>query len=119
MRGIAYNPADVAASFQKAVVEVLVEHSIAALKELKVNKFAISGGVAANSCLRATMEKACMENDITYYCPSPIYCTDNAAMIGVAGYYEYLRGVRSDWELNAIPALKLGEKAAGKQRKKD
>ena len=113
MKGIAYNPADVAASFQRAVVEVLVEHSIAALRELKVNKFAISGGVAANSCLRVAMEKACMENGIEYYCPSPIYCTDNAAMIGVAGYYEYIRGVRSDWELNAIPALKLGEKAVG------
>ena len=108
MKGIVYNPADVAASFQKAVVEVLVEHSMMALKELKVDKFAISGGVAANSSLRAQMAKACKENNIKFYCPSLAMCTDNAAMIGVAAYYEYKRGIRSDWKLNAVPNLKLG-----------
>ena len=107
MKGIAYNPADVAASFQKAVVEVLVEHSMMALKELKIEQFAISGGVAANSSLRAQMAKACQENNITFYCPTLAMCTDNAAMIGVAAYYEYMRGVRSDWKLNAVPNLKL------------
>jgi len=109
MKGIAYNPADVAASFQKAVVDVLVEHSMMALKELEIDEFAISGGVAANSSLRAQMAKACEENNITFYCPSLAMCTDNAAMIGVAAYYEYMRGVRSDWKLNAIPNLKLGQ----------
>jgi N6-L-threonylcarbamoyladenine synthase len=110
MKGIAYNPADVAASFQRAVVEVLVEHSMTAIKELEIDKFAISGGVAANSYLRREMAKACKENKIRFYCPSPAMCTDNAAMIGVAAYYEYNRGIRSDWTLNAIPNLKLGNR---------
>ena len=108
MKGMAYNPADVAASFQKAVVEVLVEHSMMALKELDVDQFAISGGVAANSSLRAQMAKACKEKNITFYCPSLAMCTDNAAMIGTAAYYEYQRGIRSDWKLNGVPNLKLG-----------
>jgi len=107
MKGMAYNPADVAASFQKAVVEVLVKHSMMALKELKIDRFAISGGVAANSSLRAEMAKACEENKIKFYCPSLAMCTDNAAMIGTAAYYEYKRGIISDWKLNAIPNLKL------------
>ena len=109
MKGIAYNPADVAASFQKAVVEVLVEHSMMAIKELKTDKFAISGGVAANSSLREKMAKACRENGVKFYCPSLAMCTDNAAMIGAAAYYEFQRGRRSDWKLNAIPNLKLGQ----------
>jgi N6-L-threonylcarbamoyladenine synthase len=110
MNQIAYNPADVAASFQRVVVEVLVEHSMMALQDLKVDKFAISGGVAANSRLRIEMAKACEEKNIKFYCPSPAMCTDNAAMIGVAAYYEYKRGIRSDWTLNAIPNLKLGKR---------
>jgi N6-L-threonylcarbamoyladenine synthase len=108
MKGIAYNPADVAASFQKAVVEVLVEHSMRAVKELQIDKLAISGGVTANSSLREEMKIACEENGVRFYCPSLGMCTDNGAMIGVAAYYQYQRGVTSNWELNAIPNLKLG-----------
>lgn len=101
---------DVAASFQKAVVDVLVEHSVAAAKEYGFKEVALAGGVASNSALRAAMEKACQENDIKLFRPSPIFCTDNAAMIGAAGYYEYIKGNRSDYHLNAIPNLKLGDR---------
>ena len=99
---------DVAASFQKAVVDVLVEHSMEACRERGCKKFAIAGGVAANSALRAAMVDACRQNQIDFYYPSPVYCTDNAAMIAVAGYYEYRKGVRSDLTLNAVPNLPLG-----------
>ncbi len=107
MRGEAINQADVAASFQKAVIDVLVEHSLHAVKEYGFHKFAIAGGVAANSSLRAAFERKCAGRNVAFYYPSPIYCTDNAAMIGVAGYYEYIRGVRHGYDLNAVPNLKL------------
>ena len=73
-------------------------------------KFAIAGGVASNTALREAMEQACKEREIRFYRPSPIYCTDNAAMIGAAAYYEYLAGTRHGWDLNAVPNLKLGER---------
>ncbi len=101
---------DVAASFQKAVTDVLVGHSIAAVKANGFRKFAIAGGVASNTALRAAMKEACEKEQITFYYPSPVYCTDNAAMIGVAGYYEFIKGVRSGLDLNAVPNLKLGER---------
>ena len=110
MKGEQYDPADIAASFQKAVVDVLVEKSMNAVKEFGVDKFAIAGGVASNSALRAGMQKACDKNGIKFYHPSPIFCTDNAAMIGAAAYYEYLAGTRHGWDLNAVPNLKLGER---------
>ena len=110
MKGEAINEADVAASFQKAVVDVLVEHSIMAVKQYGYDKFAIAGGVASNSTLREAMKKACEKENIRFYHPSPIFCTDNAAMIGVAGYYEFINGVRSGMDLNAVPNLKLGER---------
>ncbi len=110
MQGIEVNRADVAASFQKAVVDTLVEKAIAAAKEYHMDKLAIAGGVASNATLRSAMEKACEENHISFYRPSPIFCTDNGAMIGVAAYYEYLKGTRHGWDLNAVPNLKLGER---------
>lgn len=110
MKGISVNHADVAASFQKAVIDVLVEHSLHAVKAYGYDKFAIAGGVASNSSLRAAFETACRNQDITFFHPSPIFCTDNAAMIGVAGYYEYIKGTRSGYDLNAIPSLRLGER---------
>lgn len=110
MKGIEINRADVAASFQKAVTDVLVEHSMEAAERFGIKKFAIAGGVASNSSLRTAFEKACGERGISFYHPSPIFCTDNAAMIGSAGYYEYIRGTRHGWDLNAIPSLKLGER---------
>lgn len=104
------NRADVAASFQEAVVDVLVTRTIMAAKDFNMNKVAIAGGVAANSALREVMAYACNENGLEYYYPTPIYCTDNAAMIGVAAYYEYIKGKRSGLNLNAIPNLKIGER---------
>ncbi len=101
---------DVAASFQKAVVDVLVQNAMAAVEEHNARKFAIAGGVASNSALREAMKEACEKRNIEFYYPSPVYCTDNAAMIGVAGYYEYIKGVRHGWDLNAYPGLKLGER---------
>ena len=109
-KGEIINDADLAASFQKAVCDVLVEHAIRAAKEYGFDKLAIAGGVASNSTLRASMEKACAENQIQFYHPSPIFCTDNAAMIGAAAYYEFLAGTRHGWDLNAVPNLKLGER---------
>ena len=110
MKGMEYNRADIAASFQKAVTDVLVGNAMHAVKEYGLNKFAIAGGVASNSSLRAAMKQACEKNEIEFYYPSPIFCTDNAAMIGVAAYYEYINGTRDGWDLNAVPNLKLGER---------
>ena len=110
MKGETVNEADIAASFQKAVTDVLVEHAMMAVKDFGMKKFAIAGGVASNSTLRGAMKDACEKNGIEFYHPSPIFCTDNAAMIGVAAYYEYMAGVRHGWDLNAVPNLKLGER---------
>lgn len=110
MQGEEIVAADVAASFQRCVVEVLVEHAIAAAKDYKIDKLAIAGGVASNSGLRTAMEEACRKHNIGFYHPSPIFCTDNAAMIGVAAYYEYQKGTRHGLDLNAIPNLRLGER---------
>ena len=110
MKGEEIVVADVAASFQKAVTDVLVEHSMMAVKEYGFDKMAIAGGVASNSTLRKEMELACEKNHIKFYHPSPILCTDNAAMIGAAAYYEYLAGTRHGLDLNAVPNLKLGER---------
>lgn len=102
--------ADIAASFQQAVVDVLVDNAIRAAKDYHMDRLAIAGGVASNRALRAAMEAACEKEGIRFYRPSPIFCTDNAAMIGVAAYYEYQKGTRHGWDLNAVPNLKLGER---------
>ena len=107
MTGEEINRADLAASFQKAVVDVLVEHTMLAAKDYGMTKIAIAGGVASNGTLRAAMEEACKKNNYSFYRPSPIFCTDNAAMIASAGYYNYLKGNFSDLKLNAVPNLKL------------
>ena len=107
MMGEEINRADLVASFQKAVVDVLVEHTIAAANEYGFDRIAMAGGVASNSALRAAMDIACRKHKKTLYYPSPIYCTDNAAMIASAGYYEYLKGRRDGLNLNAVPNLKL------------
>lgn len=111
MKNEEINRADLVASFQNAVVDALVSRAIMAAKEYGCKKLAVAGGVAANSALRAALESECKKNNITFYHPSPIFCTDNAAMIGSAGYYEYMAGVRAGWDLNAVPNLKLGEKS--------
>ncbi|WP_343210415.1 tRNA (adenosine(37)-N6)-threonylcarbamoyltransferase complex transferase subunit TsaD [Anaerolentibacter hominis] len=110
MRGETVNKADVAASFQEAVVDVLVKRTLEAAQAFGIEKVAMAGGVAANSALRAGMEEACRTRGVKLYYPSPIFCTDNAAMIGAAAYYEYQKGVRHGLDLNAVPNLKLGER---------
>ncbi len=110
MTGEEVHDADVAASFQQSVVDVLVDTAIRAAKDKQIGKLAIAGGVASNQTLRNAMKAACEKEGISFYHPSPILCTDNAAMIGAAGYYEYLKGTRSGWDLNAVPNLKLGER---------
>ena len=110
LQGKEINRADVAASFQKAVVDALVSRAVRLAKECGMDKLAIAGGVASNSALRAAVQEECTKNNIRFYSPSPILCTDNAAMIGAAAYYEYIKGVRHGYDLNAVPNLKLGER---------
>lgn len=110
MTGEPIVPEDIAASFQQSVVEVLVEKTVKAAKERGMEKIALAGGVASNSALRAGMRAACEKERLSLHIPSPLLCTDNAAMIGCAAYYEYLAGVRDGWDLNANPNLKLGER---------
>lgn len=107
MKGEAYSQADIAASFQEAVTDVLVSHTMLAAQNYGVEKVAMAGGVACNKALRARMDAACAERGYCLYYPEPVFCTDNAAMIGAAGYYEYIRGRRDGWDLNAVPGLTL------------
>lgn len=110
MKNEPVNEADIAASFQRAVIDTLTKKAISAAKEFNINKLAIAGGVASNSTLRQSVKEACEKENISFYHPSPIFCTDNAAMIGAAGYYEFLKGLRHGLDLNAVPNLKLGER---------
>ena len=110
MKGETVNDKDIAASFQQTVIDTLCDHAALAIDEFGMDKFAIAGGVASNQTLRQAMEKMCEEKGVKFYHPSPILCTDNAAMIGAAAYYEFLAGKRDGWDLNAIPNLKLGER---------
>lgn len=110
MKGIEVVQADVAASFQKSVTDVLVGNAMKAIDEFKIDKFAIAGGVASNGTIREAMRQACEEKGVAFYHPSPIFCTDNAAMIGVAAYYDFMAGKRDGLDLNAVPNLKLGER---------
>lgn len=109
MKNMEINKADVAASFQKSVVDSLTSRAMAACREYHMDKFAIAGGVASNSAIRAAFKRECEVNHILFFYPSPVFCTDNAAMIGTAAYYEFLAGTQHGWDLNAIPNLKLGE----------
>ena len=103
------NKADLCASFEKAVTEMLISNVKKALKEYKEDKIVIAGGVSRNSYIRSEFDKLANEMKIKVYYPEPILCTDNAAMIAAAGYYDYINGKRADLKLNAIPNLKIGE----------
>jgi N6-L-threonylcarbamoyladenine synthase len=109
MKDLPISQADVAASFQKSVTDVLVEHALHAIDEFKMDKFAIAGGVASNGVIREALREACAQKGVAFYHPSPILCTDNAAMIGAAAYYDFIAGKRAGLDLNAVPNLKLGE----------
>lgn len=110
MKNEKINKADVAASFQKAVVGVLTDNVIKTCKIKKIDKIAIAGGVASNSALRESLIKEGKKRNINVLFPSPILCTDNAAMIGSAAYFEFLRGNVASMDLNAKPNLRLGER---------
>lgn len=110
MKNIEINKADLVASFQKAVVDALVTRAIRLTEETGMKKLALAGGVASNSALRSALLGECDKRGIKCYYPSPILCTDNAAMIGAAAYYEYISGTRHGYDLNAVPNLKLGER---------
>lgn len=101
---------DIAASFQASVIDVLVTKTIGAAKKAGVDKIALAGGVAANSALRKAFVDKCVENNYGFYYPSIELCTDNAAMIGCVAYYDYLKGIRGDLNVNAIPNLKIEDK---------
>lgn len=110
MKNEPVNTADVAASFQKAVVDALSIRAAEAMEFTGVSSFAIAGGVASNTALRSALSEECRKRNVRFFMPSPELCTDNAAMIGTAAYYDYIAGVRSGYDLNAVPALKLGER---------
>ena len=110
MKGEEISVPDVAASFEEAVVDVLVAHAMHAAEEFGFKKIALAGGVASNSALRARMEEACAKREIAFYCPPPVLCTDNAAMIASAAYYDFLKGRFADASLNAVPNLPLGSR---------
>jgi len=106
-KGEEYNKADVAASFQAAVVDVLCEHTIEAAVRNKADKIAVAGGVAANSELRRKMTERGKKTGMDVFYPEPVFCTDNAVMIACSGYYEYLKGNIADLQLNAAANLPL------------
>lgn len=109
MTGEEVHAADICASFQENVTEVLSEKAIALCKDLGVSHLAIAGGVSANTALREKMQKKAEKEGITFFCPKMILCTDNAAMIAAAGYYEWKKGKFADYHINAYPSLSLTE----------
>lgn len=112
MKGIKVNQADVAASFQQAVVEVLTAKAAQALRETGLSQLVLAGGVAANSALEGYLRRMTAAEGAKFYYPSPILCTDNAAMIACRGYYQALAGEFSDLHLNAVPGLGLHDRGA-------
>ena len=104
-RGEAIRRADIAASFQLAVMEVIVQKAVTAALEFGRDKLALAGGVAANSLLRTMMRQECEKHGISFFRPEPVLCTDNAAMIACAAYYRYREGYSDDLTLDACPVL--------------
>ena len=98
------NYADLCASFEKNVTEVLIENSKKALQQVGLNKLVLAGGVSANSYIRNEFAKL---SNVQVYFPNAVLCTDNAAMIASAGYYKFLNGDIADLRLNAVPNLKI------------
>lgn len=109
MKNIEIVVEDVAAGFQDAVVDVLVDKMAMAIERTGVKQIALAGGVASNSHLRDKMSAMAAQKGVAFYKPSLVLCTDNAAMIGCVGYYNYMAGIRADQYLNAVPNLKIGQ----------
>lgn len=105
MTGIEINKADIAASFQDALLDVLTAKTITLCKSLRMNTLTLSGGVACNSSLRGRITALCQKNNITLHMPKPIYCTDNAAMVAACAYFT--KGNSAKLQLNAVPSLKI------------
>ena len=103
------NKADLAASFEETVTDLLLEKIQKAIDMTGVNKIVLAGGVSANSCIRRKFDELSRKKEIKIYYPELKLCTDNGAMIAAAGYYEYIKGISSGLELNAIPNLSLNE----------
>ena len=101
------NKADLAASFEKAVTDVLITNALKAAESLNLNTIVLAGGVSANSYIRERFLELEKTNNMKIYYPEPVLCTDNAAMIASAGYYNYINGITSNLELNAVPNLKI------------
>ncbi|HIX84131.1 MAG TPA: tRNA (adenosine(37)-N6)-threonylcarbamoyltransferase complex transferase subunit TsaD [Candidatus Megamonas gallistercoris] len=110
LKHLEVNKADVAASFQKSVVNILVHKAVEAARQTGMNKLVLAGGVAANSSLEEHLRQAAEQNNLEFYYPSKILCTDNAAMIACRGYYQALAGQFADSDLNAVPYLELTDK---------
>lgn len=103
------NKADLCASFEKVTTEMLIDNVKKAIDKTNMKKVVLAGGVSANSYIRKQFKELENKENIKIYYPELSLCTDNAAMIAVAGYYEYISGKKSELSLNAIPNLKLGE----------
>jgi len=116
MKGETVVPADVAVGFQEAVVEVLVTKTMEAVRIAGVTTVALAGGVAANSRLREALKQVCEQRGYRLVLPEMRYCTDNAAMIGCAGYYAWKNGRRANFNLNAIPGLQLDWESTQEQK---
>ena len=110
MKGLAYDVADVAASFQESVVEILSYKALEALRGSGHRKLVLAGGVAANSALRIKLKEKLDQEGFELYFPPLKLCTDNAEMIGCAGYYTAIAGIHADMYINAVPNLKIGSK---------
>lgn len=103
------NKANLCASFEKTVTDILIDHTLTAAKQLNIKTIALAGGVSANSYIRGEFLKLEEQGYQVYY-PEPVLCTDNAAMIAAAGYYDYINGIASTLDLNAKPNLKINER---------
>lgn len=102
---------DIALEFQNSIIDSLVDRTVNLSKELKIHKVAICGGVSANNAIKNSLKLKCDENKIEFYFPENKYCTDNAAMIASAGYFEYINGKTSSLDLNADANLEFKDKS--------